>query len=655
MKGTGDESLRVVTVDDSPVVAERLEFMLAEIERVEFLGNAVNISAALHLISQQRPNVVILDIHLKDDALTANGVHLLIQLRKEYPALKILMLTNVSVPQYKNTCLALGADYFFDKTNDFERIPETLKEIQVARVAAQQSDEGTVKKNVKILHVEDDPNDADLIERHLKKSNIQCDVKVVSSADDYIFALKEFHPDIVLSDQCIPNCDSLDALQILRASGKEIPFILVTGATSEEFGVTAVQKGADDYILKDRLFRLPIAVNKALEKYRKELERKKTEEERELARKKIEESEKQYVQLVHDLPAAVYTCDLNGKILLYNKAAVELWGRAPEVGEELWCGSMKLYDINENPVPREESPILMAIKKRSKIEGRDLIVERPDGTRRHVTAYPTPNFSSAGELIGATNTMIDVTEEKKATLESIMLVDRLQLKNRELSQFGYMISHNLRAPLARILGLASIFDIDPVDNHFIIEKLKEATVDLDEVVRDINTVVSVRDSQNEKREAVTFESQVALAKQVLRKEIHQSNAVITTDFTEVKGVQTIKNYLYSMLYNLLSNAIKFRTPEIPLSIHLQSCYDQDFICLSVKDNGCGIDLARYGSKLFGLYQKFSTTQPGKGVGLHLIKVQAEALGGWVEVESKVNEGSEFRIFFPKNASPPVQS
>jgi PAS domain S-box-containing protein len=653
MEGTGDGNLRVVTVDDSPVVAERLEFMLAEIERVEFLGNAVNISAALHLISQQRPNVVILDIHLKDDALTANGVHLLSQLRKEYPSLKILMLTNVSVTQYKNTCLALGADYFFDKTNDFERIPETLKEIQISQSADQQSE--VAPATVKILHVEDNPNDAELIERHLKKSHVPCDMKVVASAADYIVALNDFHPDVVLSDQCVPNFNSLDALEILRASGKEIPFILITGAVSEDFGVTAMEKGADDYILKDRLYRLPFAVDSALEKYRKERERKKTEEDRELARKKIEESEKQYVQLVHNLPAAVYTCDVNGKILLYNKAAVELWGRTPEVGEELWCGSVKLYDINENPVPREESPIWMAIKKRTKIEGRDFIVERPDGSRRYVTAYPTPNFNATGELIGATNTMIDVTEAKKATLESLMLVDRLQLKNRELSQFGYMISHNLRAPLARILGLASIFDIDPIDNHFIIEKIREATVDLDDVVRDINTVVSARDSKNEKKESVTFESQVGLAKQVLRSEILQSNASITTDFAEAKGVLTIKNYLYSMLYNLLSNAIKFRTPEIPLAIHLQSSNEQDYICLSVKDNGLGIDLERYGSKLFGLYQKFSTTQPGKGVGLHLIKVQAEALGGWVEVESKVNEGSEFRIFFPKNASPPAQS
>ena len=65
----------------------------------------------------------------------------------------------------------------------------------------------------------------------------------------------------------------------------------------------------------------------------------------------------------------VETCDLNGRILLYNKAAIELWGREPEVGEEFWCGSLKLFDINNNLIPRDESPMMMVIKKGIKLEG----------------------------------------------------------------------------------------------------------------------------------------------------------------------------------------------------------------------------------------------------------------------------------------------
>jgi two-component system response regulator DevR len=122
--------LRIVTVDDSVIVAERLGSMLQEVGQVDYLGNVTSIASALDFIGEHHPDVTILDIHLKDDMLVANGVHLLIQLRRKYPTMKIIMLTNLSGAQYRSTCMTLGADYFFDKTNDFERIPETLKKIQ---------------------------------------------------------------------------------------------------------------------------------------------------------------------------------------------------------------------------------------------------------------------------------------------------------------------------------------------------------------------------------------------------------------------------------------------------------------------------------------------------------------------------------------------
>jgi DNA-binding NarL/FixJ family response regulator len=121
--------LKIVTVDDSPIVAERLQSMLSEVENVEFLGNARNIASALALIDQARPDVVFLDIHLEEDMPHANGIDLLISLRKKYPVMKIMMLTNLTGFHYRNRCIAFGVDYFFDKSNDFDKIPGTLKEI----------------------------------------------------------------------------------------------------------------------------------------------------------------------------------------------------------------------------------------------------------------------------------------------------------------------------------------------------------------------------------------------------------------------------------------------------------------------------------------------------------------------------------------------
>jgi len=119
--------LKIATVEDSPVVAERLQSILADLNYIEFAGNATNITDAMRLINEQRPGVVILDIHLKENAPHRSGIDLLADIRTTYPHMKIIMLTNLSAPQYRARCLSLGADFFFDKSNDFDKLPETLK------------------------------------------------------------------------------------------------------------------------------------------------------------------------------------------------------------------------------------------------------------------------------------------------------------------------------------------------------------------------------------------------------------------------------------------------------------------------------------------------------------------------------------------------
>lgn len=120
--------LKVVTVEDSALIAERVERILAEMTGVELVGNAVCIDDALKLIRNNPPDVAILDINLGSLELRS-GVELLQILRGMYPRMKIIMLTNFTDTRYRLLCQKNGADYFLDKSNDFDRIPETLKEI----------------------------------------------------------------------------------------------------------------------------------------------------------------------------------------------------------------------------------------------------------------------------------------------------------------------------------------------------------------------------------------------------------------------------------------------------------------------------------------------------------------------------------------------
>lgn len=492
----------------------------------------------------------------------------------------------------------------------------------------------------KILHLEDLPDDAYLVEKELRKAHHNFEIMVVDNQYEFESALEDYRPDVIISDHSLPSFNSITAMEILEKRGLNIPFILVTGAVSDEFAFQTMKKGAYDYILKDRLQRLPAAISNALEKIGMEKMQKEI-------KSKIVESEKQFFDLLQHLPAAVYTCDVQGRILLYNKAAKELWGRSPQTSKGVWCGSAVMMDKDGSVLDPSASPMACAIAEGRSIFGEEIIIERPDGTRKFVLAHPSPNFNSFGEIIGGTNMLVDITERRNSEVKTDMLVNHLQLRNKQLAQFAYMISHHLRAPIARILGLASIFNNNPEDDSFIVEKITESTRELDEVVQDINLVVAARDAGEEKYEYVDFAALLDSITKDLQKQIDESRAHITVNFTECKGITTIKSYLYSIVTNLLSNAIKFRSDQTSPVIHVQTTVAGDIVCLSVKDNGRGIDLRKSGAHLFTIYKKFHNDPiPGKGVGLYLVKAQVEALGGRIEAVSKLNEGAEFKIFLP---------
>ena len=120
---------KVATVEDSFVVAKRLHNLFSEVDELEYTGNARNITDALHLVSLQKPNALILDINLSEDESGKNGIDLLKLLRDKYPDMYVIMMTNLSDKIYKTLCLELGANYFLDKTQEFTKLPEILKEI----------------------------------------------------------------------------------------------------------------------------------------------------------------------------------------------------------------------------------------------------------------------------------------------------------------------------------------------------------------------------------------------------------------------------------------------------------------------------------------------------------------------------------------------
>jgi PAS domain S-box-containing protein len=126
------------------------------------------------------------------------------------------------------------------------------------------------------------------------------------------------------------------------------------------------------------------------------------------------DSEALYRHLVHALPVAMYACDGQGRVTMYNQAAAMLWGREPEIGKDLWCGSWKIYRPNGDPLPLDECPMAVSLREGRPVHGQEIIIERPNGSRRHVLPHPEPILDAGGEVVGAVNMLIDITDRKKA-------------------------------------------------------------------------------------------------------------------------------------------------------------------------------------------------------------------------------------------------
>jgi len=125
--------------------------------------------------------------------------------------------------------------------------------------------------------------------------------------------------------------------------------------------------------------------------------------------------------ILDDLPVAVYACDNLGYITDYNKSAAKLWGREPEIGKDLWCGSWKIFNNDNEPISLDECPMARSLKQGIPIESEPIIIERQDGTRVNVLPYPVPRFDMNGILIGGINTLIDVTGQVKMDQKQAML------------------------------------------------------------------------------------------------------------------------------------------------------------------------------------------------------------------------------------------
>jgi light-regulated signal transduction histidine kinase (bacteriophytochrome) len=219
--------------------------------------------------------------------------------------------------------------------------------------------------------------------------------------------------------------------------------------------------------------------------------------------------------------------------------------------------------------------------------------------------------------------------------------------NQELLQFSYTVSHNLRGPVARLLGLSELAqaedELEKAKNW--VNLISKTTGDLDIIIKDISKLLDLRNEPNQYRENVDLEREWQQSTSLLA-DVLSGDEIIVSHFAAFPGLNTVRAFIQSVFYNLLSNAIKFRSPDRTLKVTATSRYDEGNLIIEITDNGLGFDTHLHKEKLFKLYKRFHTHVAGRGLGLYLIKAQLDVLHGKIEVESRLDYGSVFRISIP---------
>ena len=219
-------------------------------------------------------------------------------------------------------------------------------------------------------------------------------------------------------------------------------------------------------------------------------------------------------------------------------------------------------------------------------------------------------------------------------------------QNGRLEQFAYIISHNLRAPLARLVGLADILRSAQTsqEKDQIIQYMVTSTNEFDHVIKDLGYILGIQKLTSKVLAKVYLGEVVDKVLTMLESEIKETQTTFIKDYENTFYIFSLPQYIESVVYNLLSNAIKYRHPERKPEIRIQAMHDGEWSKIEIADNGLGIDLKNHNDNLFGLYKRFHFHVEGKGLGLYLVRTQVEALGGRIEVASQVNSGTNFSIF-----------
>lgn len=486
---------------------------------------------------------------------------------------------------------------------------------------------------VRVLLLENDGDDAELVKDVLDQGGLDVRIERVDTEQDLRNALLQGSWNVILLDYVLPGFSGAKALKICHEMRPRAPVIIVSGSIGEDVAVELMKQGADDYVLKNNLTRLPAAVRRALASAH-------TRAQRHRAQKELRESREWLQATLRSIGEAVIATDAAGHVRFMNRVAEDLilCKEADAIARDI---DEILQFAGDGGQRLPQSPSKEVIANAAGQEQRELVLLRKDGVRLDVICSATRILNDQEAIVGSVIALRDITERKRAE-------EQIRQANQELQQFFHSVSHDLQEPL-RMISLYSemiqrkLQALDQ-DTQEYLRFVASGAARMTDLLRDLRAYADVtRPRSPETQEA---DGEVALQKVLLNLSaaIEESSAIVAHEPLPKLPIDSA--HLVQLFQNLISNSIKYRKRDHPPTIRIETARDGNNWQFSFSDNGVGI-APQYKERVFDFFKRFHNLEiPGTGMGLAICQRIVQRYGGRIWLDSSDGNGSTFYFTLP---------
>jgi len=519
---------------------------------------------------------------------------------------------------------------------------------------------------IRIVHVEDEPNDRELVAASLRLAGLTFEIDAVDTREAFIAALGRGVVDVILADDHLPAFDGRAAQAIAAELTPDVPFIFVSGTLGEDIAVERLKDGATDYVLKQRLSRLPASIKRAIIEARTRIEHRTAEAEIRRLNADLEArvarrtsqlasanaalgerqdalrlSEQRLQGILDHSPTIVYLKDLDGRFLLVN--------RQFEKTHKLDAAAVRGRTVHDVFPPRLAEIYAKNDEQASKVES--TYVEEPvliEGRAHVFSTAKFPLIGTDGRPYAMCAIATDVTERKKADDEVKAARLEAERANRAKSEFLSRMSHDLRTPLNAVLGFAQLLESETLSDsqRECVQQILHGGQHLLDLINEVLDIARIEAGR------LSLSAEPVSVKETVRHALAlvaplASKRQITLEFQEEAATRAViadRQRLNQILLNLLSNAVKYNRTGGRVIVSTEEVPNER-LRIKVTDTGGGIPRAKM-KLLFTPFERLgadATAIEGTGLGLALSRGLAEAMGGTIGVASEVDRGSTFWV------------